>query len=192
MTGRQVAWRYRLPPCPVSRTDTVARSASKAPAAAQPRLVAEGAARHGVPCPAAKRNFENGRRRFWTITWHCSQRRSPDSSDDPGAWRLRYAAGQRPLREGIGAGHRPGSGRAPAPARRTAAARVRTDLTCEPLLPNVSSCPERAGSPAGPTCFRGQLPPPHQWWLDAGHPASSNPGEGMLWVRKVTKHDQSG
>ena len=34
------------------------------------------------------------------------------------------------------------------------------DLTCEPLLPNVSSCAERAGRPAGWTAPRASSLPP--------------------------------
>lgn len=82
-------------------------------------------------------------------------------------------------RSGIAAGH----GLCP---RSRARARCRTgttpespDLTCQPLLPSVSSCPERAGSPQGPAASGASILP-HRRQPNVVHQASGRPGEGML------------
>jgi len=68
---------------------------------------------------------------------------------------------------------------------RVAKARDCADLTCAPLLPNVSCYPERAGRPLGRSASG--VDPLQPWRLDAEHPASGTSPEGMLEVLNVTK-----
>jgi hypothetical protein len=104
--------------------------------------------------------------------------------------RLRAAGRPQESHKLAGQERAPGTGQHCAlPAGAVAAS---PDLTSAPLLPNVSSCPARLGSPRGWTDLGATQHPPNCGGLVSAYRRTDATAEGMLCVQEATKQNQPG